>query len=897
MPFSDRDPPHRRRATLYLLDDDPAFVRALTRRLEALDYPVVGAAHAPTAALGDIAQLRPDIVIVDLELHADLDGIALASELRRRGNLAAVVFLTGAATIDLSPLRGADGVFAYVRKADLAESLATTLELVATQQATRMRLREMDQRHRLLFEQAAVGVAEIDVATGRLVEANQKCAAILRRTVPALLACTPAEVFAPASLADAQAALARGRHRELGFDAWCLGGDGVPVQLRIDVAPLRTSDEAAAHVVVIVQDITERGRAERALRRSEHLLDQAERIAQAGSYALDLRTGKLTWSRGMYALNGRDPATFVPDLEQGMGMVHPEDRAQMEADTRRLLAGEVEATTFDYRTFTPEGALRIMRGRGAAEVDDEGTPLLIGTIRDATQEVLAAAQLRYSEARFRSVFEHAAGGIVRTALDGTIIDANPAFVAILGGTSAQQLIGTELRAWFADPAVGARLALDRWRPGQALEAEWRRLDGASAAVVLDGTVLEDDEGRSFLGVVHDLTAERARTAREREAVEASRAKTAFLAGMSHELRTPLNAVLGLSEALLEGTFGALVEAQRRALETVHASGQHLLALINDVLDIARVEAGQLLIEPERLGLAAPIEESLALIHGAAARRGQRVVADLAAALPAVDIDKRRIKQVLLNLLGNAIKFSPPGATIGLAARLDRATARAVIEVCDHGPGIPPEDRERVFEPFVTLDASVAREFGGAGLGLTMVKRIVELHGGTVRVTDTPGGGSTFVVELPVAPTVDDRARARAGVAAGGGRAVDARPVVLLAEDDAANIMTVQAYLEGHGFVVRVVRDGASAVVAAAAPDVAAVLMDVRLPVLDGLEATRRIRAAERGAPRPIIALTAYAMPTDEQRCLAAGATCYMSKPVRLAALADRLMALIGGTAS
>ncbi|MBL8624679.1 MAG: response regulator [Myxococcales bacterium] len=898
MPFSDRlEPPDRRRAAIYVVDDDPAFARALVRQVEALRYPVVGVAARPDDALREIPATRPDVVLTDLDLRADLDGIGLAGELRRRGDLAAVVFLTGAASIDLTPLRGADGVFAYLRKIELTASLATTLELVATQQATRMRLREMDQRHRSLFEQAAVGVAEIELDSCRFVEINQRGAALLRRTVPDILQCRAADLFAPAALAEAKAVLAQGRHGEVDLEAWCVAGDGAAILLRFDVSPLRLHDGRASHVVAIIQDITARRRAERAVQRSQHLLDQAERISQAGSYALDLQTGKLTWSRGMFALESCEPDSFVPDLTSRMARIHPDDRGAMEHDVALLASGAIASAHRRYRAFTNDGEPRFYDGRGAIEHDEDGAPQLIGSIRDVTAEVLAAAQLRHSEARYRGVFEHAIGGIVRAALDGTIVEANPAFVAILGCVTAGQVVGTTLQSWFADPAVAERLALAAWPPGHALEAELRRQDGGRATVVIDGLVLDDVDGHNFLGFVRDLTGERARVAREREVVEASRAKTAFLAGMSHELRTPLNAVLGLSEALLEGTFGPLADPQVRSLQTVHASGQHLLALINDVLDIARVESGQLLIEPERLRLSAPIEESLALMHGAAARRDQRIVADVAPELPAADIDKRRIKQVLLNLLGNATKFSPPGATIALAARAHPSGATVVIEVIDHGPGIPVADRERVFEPFVTLDASVSREFGGAGLGLTIARRIVALHGGRLWIEDTPGGGSTFVVELPVAQPVDRPATAGTARLGAPAVAAGARPVVLLAEDDAANVMTVQAYLERRGFDVRVVHDGASAVVAAGEPDVAAVLMDVRLPVIDGLEATRRIRAAEQGARRPIIALTAYAMPADEQRCLDAGASTYMSKPVRLAVLAERLAQLIDGGAA
>jgi signal transduction histidine kinase len=289
------------------------------------------------------------------------------------------------------------------------------------------------------------------------------------------------------------------------------------------------------------------------------------------------------------------------------------------------------------------------------------------------------------------------------------------------------------------------------------------IDDAEALVGLDGACgmltrpVSRTALRSTVALVRRQRETRARAvsasreseARERMALEASRAKTDFLAHMSHELRTPLSAVLGLSEALLEHVFGALNDAQTGTLTTIHASGRHLLALINDVLDIARVESGKLPIESEQVVLRPLIDESTALIHGQLWSKGQRLVIHLAPALPPVEIDRRRIKQVLLNLLGNASKFSPPGATVTVRAASHGDTRQVEIAVSDNGPGIPAADQARIFEPFVTLDPSISRAHGGAGLGLALARRIVDLHGGQLRVDSEVGRGATFTIALPV----------------------------------------------------------------------------------------------------------------------------------------------------
>ncbi|HEY1550674.1 MAG TPA: ATP-binding protein, partial [Kofleriaceae bacterium] len=403
-----------------------------------------------------------------------------------------------------------------------------------------------------------------------------------------------------------------------------------------------------------------------------------------------------------------------------------------------------------------------------------------------------------------------------------------------------------------------------------------------------------------VGTVQDITEHeravsesRASAARERLASDANRAKTEFLAHMSHELRTPLNAVLGLSEALLERIFGELNDAQSSTLATIYSSGRHLLELINDVLDIARVEAGKLPIDAEQTALRPLLDESTALVAAQLAAKAQRLVIELSPALPPVEIDRRRIKQVLINLLGNAVKFSPRGATVTL--RASPTETGIEIAVSDTGPGIAAENLTRIFEPFVTLDPSLSRAHDGAGLGLALAKRIVELHGGNLRVTSELGNGATFTLELPIASAyvaTDTTDALRVRRPSPPTPFASAKTTLLLAEDNAATVLAVRSFLETKGYIVRVASDGPTALAEGLSADIAAVLMDVQLPGMDGLEVTRRIRAAG-GIEKPIIALTAHAMPGDEQRCLAAGATAYMAKPVQLRQLAAVLERLVG----
>lgn len=864
------------------------LAQALTQALGDLGYRVVR--PATTVTLDELAAGEFALLVVDVDLCNSQQVVALVAGLVARGVDPPVVFLFSGPAPALTELPEA-GVYGLATKHDLAAALPTTIGLLTRQHAARARLRSLERRHVELFDHAGLGVGELDLTTGRLVEVNRRGAALL--AAAAVDAEPFVELFAPEHRAELVAALAASCDEPVSLIARRAAAPAVDVRLTLS----RFGEPCPARVVVILDDVTAARRVEQRLRREQRMLAESQRISHVGSFCMTVRTGELTWSSEMYAVHRLEPTSAGPDLDALWRRLHPDDRSMVQASFAQVLSGEASVPSNDdapmvYRLRFDDGTVRHVHGRGEVMIDADGEAVLIGTVRDVTREHHAAAALRQSEARYRSVFQHAIGGVVLADLDGTIIDANPALVSILGCGYPEQLVGTPLATWFADPEVGWALDLRAASPGRMTEARWRRLDGTLASVLLDGLVLEQSGERRFLGFVRDLTAERERVAREREAIEASQAKTAFLAGMSHELRTPLNAILGLSEALIERTFGELTDEQIAMLTTIHGSGRHLLALINDVLDIARVESGNLALDLERVRVRDPIDESLALIHNEAMRKGVTLRNRLTINLPSIELDKRRIKQVFINLLGNAVKFSPPGGEITVTADHDRGRERVIIAVADQGPGIPVDDRERVFEPFVTLDRSLTREHNGAGLGLTLVRRIVERHGGSVRVEGEVGGGSRFVVELP---TGGDASAAPAPRPERWGNArPQGRPIVVLVEDHEANVLAVQAYLESHGFVVRVARDGLAGVVAATAPDVAVVLMDLRLPGLDGLEAIRRIRSHYGGGGPAILAVTAHAMPDDEARCIAAGVDGYLAKPVRLRELRERIVALVAG---
>jgi CheY-like chemotaxis protein len=370
--------------------------------------------------------------------------------------------------------------------------------------------------------------------------------------------------------------------------------------------------------------------------------------------------------------------------------------------------------------------------------------------------------------------------------------------------------------------------------------------------------------------------------------KAAHAKDEFLASMSHELRTPLNAILGLSEVLQEQVFGPLNDKQAKYLQTIEESGHHLLALITDILDLAKIEAGKVELEIGPVAIDSVCHASLQFIKQAALKKQLKVSSTVDQQITLLQADERRLKQILVNLLSNAVKFTPAGGQVGLQVVGDAERRRVDFTVWDTGIGIAPEDVKRLFQPFVQLDSSLSRQYTGAGLGLALVRQLTDLHGGSVSVESQVGQGSRFTVSLPWHET-SGRAPADKGpvdqkvekpcppVSLSSGHLV----TILLVEDDETNLGVISDYMSAKGYRVIAARDGHEAIRRAREEKPDVILMDIQMSGLDGLEAIRRIRTEVGLVKTPIIALTALAMPGDRERCLEAGANDYLSKPVGL----------------
>jgi PAS domain S-box-containing protein len=619
------------------------------------------------------------------------------------------------------------------------------------------------------------------------------------------------------------------------------------------------------------------------------------------------RTSTTYVSPQIETILGFSPEEWLADPHFWQTRLHPEDRELVSKEIDRS-ARTQQPVDIEYRMRARDGKVVWFHDQNVLMRDDKGEPLYWQGIKvDITKRKEAEAKARQSEERFSKAFRASPIAISITRVsDGMFTDVNDSFLHLLGYKREEVLGRTALdlniyrnakqrvsfiQKLLAQGGIKDHEMTTHTKSGDAIHVlfstELIELDGDAFALA---TILDITERKKAEAEILKLNAELERRVQERttELERALRAKDEFLASMSHELRTPLNAILGLSESLAEHVAGPLNEKQQRYVKTISESGNHLLSLINDILDLARIESGQVVLNVAEVDLRQVCQASLRMINQMAHKKEQEVTLDIEEGIGSIWVDERRLKQILVNLLSNAVKFTPAGGKLGLRVQGEPQEKQVRFTVWDNGIGISESDFRRLFQPFVQLDSSLSRESPGTGLGLALVAQMVRLHGGSIRVESRLNEGSQFTVTLPWEPALATDAELRMK-STGKFRAIRPeakdRPIILMIEDTKEATVMVTDYLQTAGYQVLTAREALTGLDLAkrVRPDL--ILMDIQLPGMDGFEATRRLRSDPDFRTIPIIALTALAMPGDRERCLAAGVTDYVTKPVSLKKLA------------
>lgn len=670
--------------------------------------------------------------------------------------------------------------------------------------------------------------------------------------------------------------------------------------------------------------------AEAKLRKISERLTLAISSGRFGIWEFDCVQEKVIWDERMYELYGVHPEDFPGNFDAWLSFVHPDDQDYLLVTIQQVLHQNQEYDA-EFQIIQPSGEIRVIKAYGVLNCDEQGKPILmVGINIDITERKQAEQELIHNRDLREVIFNESADALFLVdPVTLLTLDCNRRTVELFEATNKGELLGIEGRTLqrrpFTSNEIDTIVTQMQTKGFWSQEIEYVTLKGklfwgniAAKPITIAGRTLNlvrvtdinerKQAEEKLLRTNEQLAKANAELAR------ATRLKDEFLANMSHELRTPLNAILGMSEGFIEGVFGAINQKQAKAIATIKRSGKHLLELINDILDLSKIESGKLELQISDVSVRSICDGSLTFIQQMALKKNICLSTHIGSNLDTIQVDDRRLRQVLINLLSNAVKFTPEGGNVKLTVWLEEVGTNETLgaeklisqssipsphicfRVTDTGIGIASEDISKLFQPFTQLDSSLNRNYTGTGLGLALVKRITTLHGGTILVNSEVGQGSCFTVRIPYLSGDNSLKKLqdpeRVDLPATLIPKTLTIPVILLAEDNQANIDTISSYLESRGYEMVLAENGQQALDFARekCPDL--IIMDIQMPGMNGLEAIRQIRNEQKFIDIPIIALTALAMPSDRTTCLAAGANEYLTKPIKLKQLVLTIQQLL-----
>jgi len=716
--------------------------------------------------------------------------------------------------------------------------------------------------------------------------------------------------FFPAELADVyfadDMAVIKSGQPILGRIEKIYAADGRIAWVYTSKIPVKNADGQVVALVGLGRDITQLKEAQDRLIETERIYRQS--IAAAGGVPYQVDTTKQNYTfmgDGIEAITGYSADEFTQVFWRGLIEEHilrgPLAGMTRSQASHAVRSAAVPSWTEDVRIRTKSGENRWVSDTSVEIRDANGACVgAVGFLIDITDRKRIEMALQESETLFRTLFEESPEAIFLVdpnTLDGEscIVDCNAAACA-MNGYSRQELVGQPISILNVNEHDRAEF-LKRIRAHGSIHLDvlHRRKDGTVFAIETSSNIVSVNGRELIIGFDRDIT-ERKMMENElrlaKDAAEAaSRAKSEFLANMSHEIRTPMNAVMGMT-SLLRDT--SLTEEQLDCVETIRSSSDHLLAVINNILDFSKIESGKLELESISFNLRECVDTSMELFANETTHKGLHFSSLIEADVPTTVVgDPTRLRQVLTNLIGNAIKFTHKGEVVVSVASesVEKDRTRLHFQVRDTGIGIPEEKLDILFKSFSQVDASMTRKYGGTGLGLAISRHICEAMGGDMWVESTPGVGSTFhftiLVALPVAQT---KVVSVVRYTANHEPVAEQIPLrILLAEDNLVNQKVAGRLLEKLGHRVDVAANGIEVLDALRRQPYNLILMDMQMPEMDGLEATRRIRSEWPADEQPrIVALTAHAHEEAYQMCVASGMDDYVTKPVRLDELAAAL---------